>query len=173
MDAANTEQAPRWRGQGGFTLSELALVLVVVVGLLVVATVSVRNIRAETSTSNCQTDLRTLKLATEQYPLAYQQSYGMETLAFRFFNVFGPRQRAGHVYAAVIPTFVDALLRPAEAYVATGKLTKPAWLLILGLAVGAALVFPSVFGLLGILGIVAALVYVLDVRPALVSVTRR
>lgn len=51
------------------------------------------------------------KLATEQYPLAYQQSYGMETLAFRFFNVFGPRQRAGHVYAAVIPTFVDALLR--------------------------------------------------------------
>ena len=51
------------------------------------------------------------KLATEQYPLAYQQSYGMETLAFRFFNVFGPRQRAGHVYAAVIPTFIDALLR--------------------------------------------------------------
>ena len=51
------------------------------------------------------------KLATEQYPLAYQQSYGMETLAFRFFNVYGPRQKAGHVYAAVIPTFVDALMR--------------------------------------------------------------
>jgi UDP-glucose 4-epimerase len=51
------------------------------------------------------------KLAAEQYTLAYQQSYGMQTLAFRFFNVFGPRQRAGHVYAAVIPTFIDALLR--------------------------------------------------------------
>jgi UDP-glucose 4-epimerase len=51
------------------------------------------------------------KLATEQYTLAYQQSFGMETLAFRFFNVYGPRQRAGHVYAAVIPTFLDALLR--------------------------------------------------------------
>jgi len=50
------------------------------------------------------------KLATEQYPLAYQQSYGMRTVAFRFFNVYGPRQRAGHVYAAVIPTFVEALL---------------------------------------------------------------
>jgi UDP-glucose 4-epimerase len=50
------------------------------------------------------------KLATEQYPLAYQQSFGMHTLAFRFFNVFGPRQRAGHTYAAVVPTFVDALL---------------------------------------------------------------
>lgn len=51
------------------------------------------------------------KLATEQYTLAYQQSFGFDTLAFRFFNVYGPGQRAGHVYAAVIPTFVDALLR--------------------------------------------------------------
>jgi UDP-glucose 4-epimerase len=51
------------------------------------------------------------KLATEQYTLAYQQSYGLETLAFRFFNVYGPLQRAGHVYAAVIPVFIDAILR--------------------------------------------------------------
>jgi UDP-glucose 4-epimerase len=51
------------------------------------------------------------KLATEQYALAYQQSFGMSSLGFRFFNVYGPRQRAGHVYAAVIPNFIDALLR--------------------------------------------------------------
>ena len=51
------------------------------------------------------------KLATEQYTLCYQQAYGMDTLAFRFFNVYGPRQRAGHVYAAVIPVFLEALLR--------------------------------------------------------------
>jgi UDP-glucose 4-epimerase len=51
------------------------------------------------------------KLAAEQYALAAQQSYGMETLAFRFFNVYGPCQRAGHVYAAVIPTFIDLALR--------------------------------------------------------------
>ncbi|GAA1790149.1 MAG: NAD-dependent epimerase/dehydratase family protein [Actinobacteria bacterium] len=51
------------------------------------------------------------KLAAEQYTLAYQQSYGMDTLAFRLFNVFGPLQRAGHAYAAVIPIFIDALLR--------------------------------------------------------------
>lgn len=50
------------------------------------------------------------KLATEQYVLAYQQSFAMETLAFRFFNVYGPGQRAGHAYAAVIPVFIDALL---------------------------------------------------------------
>ncbi len=50
------------------------------------------------------------KLATEQYVLCYQQSFDMDTLAFRFFNVYGPGQRAGHVYAAVIPIFIDALL---------------------------------------------------------------
>lgn len=51
------------------------------------------------------------KLAAEQYTLAAQQSFGMETLAFRFFNVYGPRQMPGHVYAAVIPIFLDLLLR--------------------------------------------------------------
>ena len=33
------------------------------------------------------------KLATEQYALSYQQSFGMKTVAFRFFNVYGPGQR--------------------------------------------------------------------------------
>ena len=51
------------------------------------------------------------KLATESYMLAYGCSYGLQTLPFRFFNVYGPRQPAGHVYAAVIPVFIDAALR--------------------------------------------------------------
>lgn len=51
------------------------------------------------------------KLATEQYVLASQQSFGLRSLAFRFFNVYGPGQRSGHVYAAVIPVFLDHLLR--------------------------------------------------------------
>lgn len=50
------------------------------------------------------------KLATEQYVLAYQQSFGFETIAFRLFNVYGPGQRAGHAYAAVIPVFLRRLL---------------------------------------------------------------
>jgi len=50
------------------------------------------------------------KQATEGYALAYGFSYGMKTLAFRFFNVFGPGQAAGHAYAAVIPKFVEAAL---------------------------------------------------------------
>lgn len=51
------------------------------------------------------------KLAAESYTIAYGTSFGIPTLAFRFFNVFGPLQAAGHVYAAVIPAFVDAALR--------------------------------------------------------------
>ena len=58
------------------------------------------------------------KQATEGYALAYQSSYGMKTLAFRFFNVYGPLQAADHAYAAVIPKFLDAALdgRPAEVH---------------------------------------------------------
>lgn len=51
------------------------------------------------------------KLAAEQYVLAYGTAYGIESLAFRFFNVYGPGQRAGHVYAAVIPVFIDTLMK--------------------------------------------------------------
>jgi UDP-glucose 4-epimerase len=50
------------------------------------------------------------KAATEGYAIAYHHSYGIKTLAFRFFNVFGPGQAADHDYAAVIPKFLDAAL---------------------------------------------------------------
>jgi UDP-glucose 4-epimerase len=58
------------------------------------------------------------KLATESYAIAYQHCYDLPTLAFRFFNVFGPLQAAGHAYAAVIPAFLDAALagRPLTVY---------------------------------------------------------
>jgi UDP-glucose 4-epimerase len=51
------------------------------------------------------------KLAAESYTLSYQRVYGLPTLAFRFFNVFGPLQAAGHAYAAVVPAFTHAALR--------------------------------------------------------------
>lgn len=50
------------------------------------------------------------KLASEAYALAYHHSFGLDVLALRFFNVYGPLQRAGHAYAAVIPVFVEAAL---------------------------------------------------------------
>ena len=48
------------------------------------------------------------KVATEEYAIAFAYCYDMRTIAFRFFNVFGPLQPADHAYAAVIPAFVDA-----------------------------------------------------------------
>jgi len=50
------------------------------------------------------------KLATESYALAHAHCFGFRTLAFRFFNVFGPLQAAGHAYAAVVPAFASAAL---------------------------------------------------------------
>lgn len=47
------------------------------------------------------------KLATESYALAWQRSFGIPVTAFRFFNVYGPLQSAGHAYAAVIPAFIQ------------------------------------------------------------------
>jgi hypothetical protein len=62
---------------------------------------------------------------------------------------------------------IDAVTRPADAYVAAGKLTKIAWVAILAIAVliGGA----DVFGLFGLVGLVAAIVYLVDVRPAVRS----
>ena len=50
------------------------------------------------------------KLAAEGYCAAYDASYGVPTLALRFFNVYGPWQRPDHDYAAVIPRWIWALL---------------------------------------------------------------
>ena len=70
-------------------------------------------------------------------------------------------------FALAIFTFVDALTRPTAAFAAAGKLTKPIWTAITG--VSALVLFPYFFGLLSFFGIpalVAALVYLVDVRPA-------
>ncbi len=50
------------------------------------------------------------KLAAEGYALAYQRCFSLPVLVFRFFNVFGLLQTAGHAYAAVVPRFIDAAL---------------------------------------------------------------
>ena len=49
------------------------------------------------------------KLAGEHYCRVFAELYGVETVSFRYFNVFGPRQRPDSAYAAVIPLFIEAL----------------------------------------------------------------
>ncbi|MBI3075460.1 MAG: SDR family oxidoreductase [Deltaproteobacteria bacterium] len=51
------------------------------------------------------------KLAAELYARLFHQLYGLETVALRYFNVFGPRQDPASEYAAVIPRFITAVLR--------------------------------------------------------------
>lgn len=50
------------------------------------------------------------KLASEQYLRAFHEGFGLETVALRYFNVFGPRQDPDSEYSAVIPRFVSLIL---------------------------------------------------------------
>jgi UDP-N-acetylglucosamine/UDP-N-acetyl-alpha-D-glucosaminouronate 4-epimerase len=65
----------------------------------------------------CETDLpgplspyAAAKLAGEYYCRAFTETYGLETVVIRYFNVFGPRQDPDSQYSAVIPKFVTAIL---------------------------------------------------------------
>lgn len=49
------------------------------------------------------------KLASEMYLQAFTASYGLETVRLRFFNIFGPRQRADSPYSGVIAIFLSLL----------------------------------------------------------------
>lgn len=50
------------------------------------------------------------KLAGESYCQAFTETFGLETVVIRYFNVFGPRQDPHSEYSAVIPLFVTAML---------------------------------------------------------------
>ena len=50
------------------------------------------------------------KLASEGYCRSFGEVYGLETVALRYFNVFGPRQDPRSQYAAVVPNFITSLL---------------------------------------------------------------
>jgi UDP-glucose 4-epimerase len=58
------------------------------------------------------------KLAAEGYVQAYAISYDLPITLLRFFNVFGPRQRPDHEYAAVLPKWMWSAMqgKPIEVY---------------------------------------------------------
>ncbi|MDQ3066260.1 MAG: SDR family oxidoreductase [Actinomycetota bacterium] len=49
------------------------------------------------------------KLSAERYCVSFHRVYGLETVALRYFNVFGPRQDPKSQYAAVVPRFIAAI----------------------------------------------------------------
>ena len=73
--------------------------------------------------------------------------------------------------ALAVWALVDAVIRPTAAFPAAGKLSKPAWIAITGIA--ALLLWSSgPLSFLGLPAVVAAVVYLVDVRPAVRGLKR-
>jgi hypothetical protein len=68
---------------------------------------------------------------------------------------------------------VDCARRPTHAFTAVGRLNKTFWLIIVGVAALTALLPALTLGLIGIAGLVAALVYLFGVRPRIIEITGR
>jgi UDP-glucose 4-epimerase len=64
---------------------------------------------AETEPLTPKSPYAVSKMAGEHYLRVYWELFGLETIALRYFNVFGPRQDPNSAYAAVIPKFIAAL----------------------------------------------------------------
>lgn len=85
----------------------------------------------------------------------------------------------GLVYAVVLYStlalavwaFVDAVIRPAASFVAAGKLTKPGWMAITGIA-ALLLLWQGPLSFLGLPAVIAAVVYLVDVRPTVRGLDR-
>lgn len=61
----------------------------------------------ETSPTDCQSPYAWSKQAGAELCQLYTKAYGLETIALRYFNVFGPRQNPNSAYAAVIAKFMQ------------------------------------------------------------------
>ena len=66
--------------------------------------------KRETDLPNPLSPYAAAKLAGELYCQAFWSSFGLETVALRYFNVYGPRQDPHSQYSAVIPLFITAML---------------------------------------------------------------
>lgn len=65
--------------------------------------------KREEMTPNPLSPYAVSKLAAENYLKVFNKLYGLETIALRYFNVFGPRQDPNSQYSAVIPKFIKAI----------------------------------------------------------------
>ena len=74
--------------------------------------------RLEAQAPNPISPYAVAKLAAERFCVSFFRVYGLETVALRYFNVFGPRQDPTSQYAAVVPLFVQEIRegRPVTIY---------------------------------------------------------
>jgi nucleoside-diphosphate-sugar epimerase len=73
--------------------------------------------KTETLLPNPQSPYAATKLSGEIYCRIFSNLFGLETVALRYFNVFGPRQDPQSIYAAVVPKFMQAELEGVAAVI--------------------------------------------------------
>ncbi len=67
--------------------------------------------KVETMAPDPMSPYAAAKLAGENYCRVFSRVYGLECIALRYFNVFGPRQNPSSQYSGVISRFIDALMK--------------------------------------------------------------
>lgn len=81
--------------------------------------------KTESKTGNLLSPYAVSKYTNEKYAAVFSSLYGLKTVGFRYFNVFGERQNPEGAYAAVIPKFISALLKNESASIyGTGNNTR-------------------------------------------------
>lgn len=81
--------------------------------------------KTESKTGNLLSPYAVSKYTNEKYAAVFSSLYGLKTVGFRYFNVFGERQNPEGAYAAVIPKFISALLKNQQATIyGTGNNTR-------------------------------------------------
>ena len=66
--------------------------------------------------------MRSQNFPAKHYLRVFSEVYGLQTVALRYFNVFGPRQDPKSQYAAVIPNFITRILdHRHRLFTATGS----------------------------------------------------
>ncbi|MFN8309050.1 MAG: SDR family oxidoreductase [Chitinophagales bacterium] len=73
--------------------------------------------KVESKIGNPLSPYAVTKLTNELYAKVFHSTYGLRIIGLRYFNVFGPNQSPNGPYAAVIPLFVDKILKREPAFI--------------------------------------------------------
>jgi UDP-N-acetylglucosamine 4-epimerase len=73
--------------------------------------------KVENRIGNCLSPYAATKKINELYAQVFADVYGLKTIGFRYFNIFGPRQDPDGAYAAVIPLFVKGIMKKTPVYI--------------------------------------------------------
>lgn len=73
--------------------------------------------KQENRIGKCLSPYAATKKTNELYAQVFADVYGLKTMGFRYFNIFGPRQDPDGAYAAVIPLFVKHIMKRSEVFI--------------------------------------------------------